>query len=104
MAAALEVVDRSSPHPRILALSPNASPVALDWVPWIVGLCVLSVVILILIVVAPWKRVRDESGLDDEAETRLLLGEDPEEIDRDLAARDAERRAGVSDLRPRADG
>jgi hypothetical protein len=75
----------------------------MDSLPWIVGLCVLSVVVLVLIVVAPWKRVRDDSGLDDEAETRLLLGEDPEEIERDLAAREAERRAGVSELRPRDD-
>jgi len=77
--------------------------VAMDWLPWIVGLCVLSVVVLLLIVIAPWKRVRQEPGLDDEAETRLLLGEDPDEIDRDLAAREAERRARVSDLRPRDD-
>jgi hypothetical protein len=75
--------------------------VAMDWLPWIVGLCVLSVLVLLLIVIAPWKRVREEPGLDDEAETRLLLGEDPDEIDRDLAAREAERRARVSDFRPR---
>jgi hypothetical protein len=77
--------------------------VATDWLPWVVCLCVLSVVALLLIVIAPWKKVRDDSGLDDEAEMRLLLGEDPEQIDQDLAARDAERRAGVADLRPRAD-
>ena len=76
----------------------------MDWLPWVVGLCILSAVALLLIVIAPWKKVRDEPGLDDEAETRLLLGEDPDEIDRDLAAREAERRAGVSDLRPRDDG
>jgi len=78
--------------------------VAMDWLPWVVALCVLSVLALLLIVIAPWKKVRDEPGLDDEAETRLLLGEDPDEIDRDLAAREAERRARVSDLRPRDEG
>lgn len=78
--------------------------VAMDWLPWVVGLCVLSVLALLLIVIAPWKKVREEPGLDDEAETRLLLGEDPDEIDRDLAAREAERRARVSDLRPRDEG
>ena len=67
--------------------------VAVDWLPWIVGLCVLSAVVLLLIVIAPWKKVRDDSGIDDEVEARLLLGEDPDEIDRDLAAREAERRA-----------
>jgi hypothetical protein len=75
--------------------------VALSWLTWIVALCVLSVAVLVLIVVAPWKRVRDDSGIDDEVEARLLLGEDPDEIDRDLAAREAERRSQVAELRPR---
>ena len=65
--------------------------VATDWLPWIVGICVLSVIGLILIVVAPWRGVRREPPLDDEVEARLLLGEDPDQIDRDLAA-NAERR------------
>jgi hypothetical protein len=84
-------------------LSSLTPTLAMDWLPWIVGLCVLSVLVLILIVIAPWKRVRNETGIDDEAETRLLLGEDPEEIERDLAAREAERRAHVADFRPRDD-
>jgi hypothetical protein len=87
-----------------VAVSSLTPLLGVDWLPWIVGLCVLSVVVLVLIVVAPWKRVRNEPGLDDEAETRLLLGEDPEEIDRDLAEREAERRAGVADFRPRDEG
>jgi len=64
---------------------------ATDWLPWIVGICALSVIGLILIVVAPWRAVRREPPLDDEVEARLLLGEDPDQIDRDLAA-NAERR------------
>lgn len=41
---------------------------------------VLSVLVLVLIVVAPWKRVRDEPPLDKDVETRLLLNRpDPEE-------------------------
>jgi hypothetical protein len=79
------------------------SSVAADWIPWIVGLCIVSVAVLVLILVAPWKSVRSEHGLDEEVETRLLLGEDPEQIDRDLAAREAERRSRVSELRPRDD-
>jgi hypothetical protein len=79
------------------------SNVAANWVPWIVGLCIVSLGVLILILVAPWKSVRSERALDEEAETRLLLGEDPEQIERDLEAREAERRAGVSELRPRDD-
>lgn len=77
------------------------SLLALDWVPWIVALCVLSVVLLLLIVIAPWKRVRADSGIDDEVEARLLLGEDPDVIDRDIAAREAARRERVADFRPR---
>ena len=75
------------------------SPVAADWIPWIVGLSIVSIVVFVLILIAPWKSVREEGELDEEAQTRLLLGEDPEEIDRDLAAREAERRSGVSELR-----
>ncbi len=71
---------------------------ATDWVPWILGVCVLSVVILILIIVAPWRGVRREPPIDSEAEARLLLGEDPDEIDRDLATREAQRRGQVTDL------
>lgn len=66
-------------------------PLATDWLPWIVGICVVSLIGLILIVVAPWRGVRGEPPLDDEVEARLLLGEDPDEIDRELAA-NAERR------------
>jgi hypothetical protein len=84
-----------------VALSSLTPVLGVDWLPWIVALCVLSVVVLVLIVVAPWKRVRNETGLDDETETRLLLGEDPEEIDRDLAEREAERRTHVAEFRPR---
>jgi hypothetical protein len=70
---------------------------AVDWLPWIGALCALSVVVLVLIVVAPWKRVRAEPPIGREVQTRLLLGEDPDEIDRDLRA---EHRATVADLRP----
>jgi hypothetical protein len=73
---------------------------ATDWMPWIVGICVLSAIVLILIIVAPWRGVRREPKLDSEVEARLLLGEDPDEIDRDLAAREAQRRGRVTDLRP----
>jgi hypothetical protein len=79
------------------------SYVGADWIPWIVGLSIVSVVVLVLILVAPWKSVRAEHGLDEETETRLLLGEDPERVEQDLEAREAERRARVSELRPRDD-
>jgi hypothetical protein len=39
----------------------------------LVIIAVASVVLLALIVVAPWRRVRDEPPLDPDVETRLLL-------------------------------
>ncbi len=71
---------------------------ATDWLPWIVGICVLSAVVLLLIVIAPWRSIRGEGRMDREVEARLLLGEDPDEIDRDLAAREAQRQRQVTDL------
>jgi hypothetical protein len=62
---------------------------------------VLGVVVLVLLVWAPWKSVRAEPPLPDDVETRLLLGEDPDQIaaDEDAAERRA-RRASVIDLAP----
>ncbi len=69
-------------------------------VTWIAAVCGLSAFVFLLIVVAPWRRVRAESRrLDDEVETRLLLGEDPEELAEELDARAAQR-PPVADLRP----
>jgi len=58
---------------------------AVDWLPWVGGVCALFVVVVALAVLAP--RRRHEDALDREIEARLLLGEDPDEIDRDLAQR-----------------
>lgn len=46
---------------------------------FLVAVAILSVVVLVLIVVAPWKDVRNEPKLDPEAEARLLLHRDPDE-------------------------
>ncbi len=71
--------------------------IATDALPWIVGVAVVSVVTLLLIIVAPWRTIRRESPLADEIESRLLLGEDPDEIDRDLQSR-VQSHAPVTDL------
>jgi hypothetical protein len=64
----------------------------------IVGIAVVvGVVFLVLLIVAPWKSVRAEPPLDEEVETRLLLGEDPKQIAADEDAEDA-RLAPVRDL------
>jgi len=64
-------------------------------------LFVLGVVVLVLLVWAPWKSVRNEPPLPDDVETRLLLGEDPDQIAADEDAAEARaRRATVVDLSP----
>jgi hypothetical protein len=61
------------------------SPLAIDWVPWVGAACALFVVGIALAVLVV-RRGHDDA-LDPEVEARLLLGEDPDEIDRDLAQR-----------------
>ena len=46
---------------------------------FLVAVAILSVVALVLIVIAPWKNVRNEPKLDPEAEAKLLLHRDPDE-------------------------
>jgi hypothetical protein len=49
-----------------------------QWVAIVLGsVCLVA---LVIIVVAPWRKVRAEHGLPEEVEARLLLGEDPKEI------------------------
>jgi len=45
----------------------------------LVIVAVLSVLLLVLIIVAPWRQVRDEPPLDKADEAKLLLHRDPEE-------------------------
>jgi hypothetical protein len=52
----------------------------------VVGLAVLG---LVLIVFAPWRKVREEKPLPPDVETRLLLGEPPDAI-----ASEADERPG----------
>lgn len=50
-------------------------------------IAITSVVLLVLIIVAPWKQVRDEPPLDRDVETRLLLHRpNPEEPTGELPA------------------
>ena len=51
--------------------------VAADAVLWVGIVEVVATVALLLLVIAPWKSVRNEPPLDDDVEARLLLGEDP---------------------------
>jgi hypothetical protein len=73
---------------------------AITTVTWFAIAGGLSVVVLVLIVAAPWRRVRAESRrLDRDVEARLLLGEDPEALAEELDQR-VQPPSPVSDLRP----
>lgn len=73
---------------------------AISAITWFAAAGALSVVILVLIVAAPWRRIRSESRrLDRDVETRLLLGEDPDELADELDER-ASAPSPVADLRP----
>ena len=78
----------------------RVSPLAADTAVVLAGcLSLLGVVVLVLLVWAPWKSVRNEPPLPYDVETRLLLGEDPDEIAADEDAAEARaRRATVVDL------
>ena len=45
----------------------------------LVIVAVLSVLILVLIIVAPWRQVRDEPPMDKAVEAKLLLHRNPDE-------------------------
>ncbi|HEV8207808.1 MAG TPA: hypothetical protein VGR04_14085 [Acidimicrobiia bacterium] len=63
--------------------------------------CLLA---LVVIVVAPWRRIRSEPRMRGDVETRLLLGDDPKEIAEEEDEEEAEGpsgpRADVLDLDP----
>jgi hypothetical protein len=74
-----------------------------QWVAIVVGfVCVAA---LVVIVVAPWRRIRSEPRISDTVETRILLGDDPRKIAEDEEEREHDDgpsgpRAEVLDLDP----
>jgi hypothetical protein len=54
------------------------------WIAVAIVLAATSAVVLLLIVVAPWRSVREEPPLDDAIESRILLGQDPAEIEEEI--------------------
>ena len=78
----------------------GVTALAVDTAVVLAGLAfLLGVVVLVLLVCAPWKSVRNEPPLPDDVETRLLLGEDPAQIAADQDAAEARaRRTSVVDL------
>jgi hypothetical protein len=73
-----------------------------QWVAILVGVACLGA--LVVIVVAPWRRIRSEPRMSNDVESRLLLGEDPKEIAQEEDEEEAEGpsgpRADVLDLDP----
>jgi hypothetical protein len=73
-----------------------------QWVAILVGAACLAAILVI--VVAPWRRIRDEPPIRDDVEARLLLGEDPREIaleeDEEEAESQPPPRAEVVELDP----
>jgi hypothetical protein len=73
-----------------------------QWVAIIVG--IVCVAALVIIVAAPWRRIRAERPLSEEAQTRLLLGDNPADIaqdeERSEASKPSSPRADVFDLNP----
>ncbi|HUF84349.1 MAG TPA: hypothetical protein VMQ81_07140 [Acidimicrobiia bacterium] len=60
------------------------------WIAVAVVLAATSAFVLLLIVVAPWRSVRQEPPLDDAVESRILLGEDPEVIEEEIEEEEKE--------------
>jgi hypothetical protein len=73
-----------------------------QWVAILVGAACLAAILII--VVAPWRRIREEPPMRHDVETRLLLGEDPKEIaleeDEEAAERRPTPRAEVYEFDP----
>jgi hypothetical protein len=74
-----------------------------QWVAILVGVACLGA--LVVIVVAPWRRIRSEPRISDDVESRLLLGDDPKEIaeeqdEEEVAEGPSGPRAEVLDLDP----
>ena len=73
-----------------------------QWVAILVGVACLAA--LVVIVAAPWRRIRSEPRMSDDVEAKLLLGEDPKEIAEEEDEEEAEGpsgpRAEVLDLDP----
>jgi hypothetical protein len=70
------------------------------WIAVAAVLAAASATVLVLIVVAPWRSVRQEPPLDDAVESRILLGESPAEIEEELEEEqeEAEAEAEGSDV------
>ena len=67
------------------------------WIAVAVVLVSVSALLVVLIVVAPWRSIRQEPPLDDAIESRILLGEDPAAIAEEEKEDQEEREAEAED-------
>ena len=68
---------------------------ALETNQWVAILCgVACLAVLVVIVVAPWRRIRAEPPIPNDVETRILLGDDPKEIAEEEDEEEAEQPSG----------
>lgn len=61
---------------------------------------VVAAVVFLVLLLAPWKSVRNERPLDTDTETRLLLGEDPARVAADLDATETKSTPGADGVAP----
>ena len=73
-------------------------PIATALLTAILVLSASALVIIVFLVIAPWRTIREEPPLPEEVETRLLLGQDFKEIEERLADQDDTDRPALSDL------
>lgn len=64
---------------------------ARPWLTLAIVLVVLSALTLLVIVLGPTRTVREEPPLDEEVESRILLGESPDQIEEELEEEARER-------------
>jgi hypothetical protein len=74
----------------LLALNPGAIALV------VLGATVF--VVVVFIVIAPWRTIRQEPPIPEEAETRLLLGEDFAHVEDELQAHEPDSEATVSEV------
>lgn len=67
------------------------------WITVAIVLAAVSALVLLIIVIGPTRSVRQEPPLDDEVESRILLGEDAAQIEEELEEEEREAAAEESE-------
>ncbi|HEX6310753.1 MAG TPA: hypothetical protein VF152_03940 [Acidimicrobiia bacterium] len=70
------------------------------WMTVAIVLAAISALTLLLIIIGPTRSVREEPPLDEGVESRILLGEDAEQIEEELEEEEQEEGEGAPSDRP----